>query len=242
MDPPGPSKPAPKRRRRGRPAALDRERIVHAARDLGVRSLTMQAVADRLGVSDAALYHHFRNREALVSAVVDATVRSASFPEDRGQDWRAWLVEFAEALRSLLLEHPGSAGFAALSGPTSPEQVRLVARAIGLLTRSGFEETEAAMIYSLVTTYVVSSVQSEERRALARQEQRDIATRFSEALREMGEDVFESLRKVSETWARTSSDDRFRYGLNAIISGIGGPAHTPTDRDGAPPPPDVTGL
>jgi AcrR family transcriptional regulator len=103
----------------------------------------MQAVADALGVSDAALYHHFRNREALVSAVVDATVRTAPFPEDRGQDWRAWMSEFAGVLRAVLVEHPGSAAFAAGSGPTSPEQMRLVARAIGVLARAGFEEREA---------------------------------------------------------------------------------------------------
>lgn len=210
-----------KRRRRGRPPAIDRERIVAAARSLGVQGLTMQAVADALGVSDAALYHHFRSREALISAVVDGTVLEAPFPEDRGQDWRSWMAEFAESMRRVLVEHPGSAGFAASSGPTSPEQVRLVARAIGVLTRSGFDEREAAMIYSLVTNYVVSSVQIEERRARAREEQRDIASRFAEALGGMPEEEVGALRKVAETWAGASAEERFRYGLDAILRGIG---------------------
>jgi TetR/AcrR family tetracycline transcriptional repressor len=193
---------------------------VAAARALGAQNLTMQAVADALGVSDAALYHHFRNREALISAMVDATVVEAPFPEDRGQDWRTWMADFAESMRRVLVAHPGSAGFAASSGPTSPEQVRLVARAIGVLTRSGFDEYEAAMIYSLVTNYVVSSVQIEERRARARMEQRDIASRFAEALDRMGEEELGALRKVSEAWTRASDDDRFRFGLNAILNGI----------------------
>jgi TetR/AcrR family tetracycline transcriptional repressor len=190
----------------------------------------MQAVADALGVSDAALYHHFRNREALVSAVVDATVRTAPFPEDRGQDWRAWMSEFAGVLRAVLVEHPGSAAFAAGSGPTSPEQMRLVARAIGVLARAGFEEREAAMIYSLVTTFVVSSVQLEERRALARTEQRDIPSRFSEALRHLEEEDRGSLPKVAEVWSSTSPDERFRFGLRAILNGLGGPERAPAGR------------
>ena len=194
-----------------------------AAQALGVQNLTMQAVADSLGVSDAALYHHFRNREALIAAVVDVTVRVAPFPEDRSGDWQAWMAEFAESLRKVLVAHPGSAGFAATSGPTSSEQIKLVARAAGVLTRSGFDEHEAAMIYSLVTNYVVSSVQIEERRSLAREEQWDIASRFAKALADMGEEEEGALRKVAETWASASAEDRFRYGLNAILRGIGCP-------------------
>jgi AcrR family transcriptional regulator len=194
---------------------------VAAAQALGVQNLTMQAVADALGVSDAALYHHFRSREALISAVVDVTVRDAPFPEDRGQDWRTWMAEFAESIRSVLVEHPGSAGFAAASGPTSPEQVKLVARAIGVLTRSGFDEYEAAMIYSLVTNYVVSSVQIEERRMRAREDHRDVASRFAQALTGVAADEVGVLRKVAETWVTASAEDRFRFGLNAILRGIG---------------------
>jgi AcrR family transcriptional regulator len=33
----------------------------------------MKGVADALGVSDAALYHHFPSRDALIAAVVDAS-------------------------------------------------------------------------------------------------------------------------------------------------------------------------
>ncbi len=212
---------AEKPRRRGRPPSIDRAGIVAAAQALGVQNLTMQAVADRLGVSDAALYHHFRNREALISAVVDVTVRNAPFPEPQGDDWRTWMADFAESLRRVLVEYPGSAGFAASSGPTSPEQVKLVARAVGVLTRSGFDEREAAMIYSLVTNYVISSVQIEERRSRAREEQSDIASRFAKALATMDEEDVGALHKVAETWASASAEERFRYGLNAILRGIG---------------------
>jgi AcrR family transcriptional regulator len=187
----------------------------------------MRAVADELGVSDAALYHHFGNREALISAVVDATVRFAPFPEDAGQDWRDWMVEFAEALRDILAAHPGSARFAAASGPTSPEQVNLVARAIGVLTRSGFDENEAAMVYSLVTNYVVSTVQIEEQRATARKEKRDIASRFSEVLQRIDREDSKLLRRVAAAWANASPEDRFRYGLSAIINGIARPPRGP---------------
>ena len=152
--PEGKAPDRPRRRPRGRPPAIDRDRIVSAARKLGVEGLTMRAVADELGVSDAALYYHFESRDALISAVVDVNVQAAPFPKDRGQEWQSWMVEFAEALRRILAAHPGSARFAAMSGPVSSEQIRLVARAVGVLQRAGFDEYEAAMIYSLITNFV----------------------------------------------------------------------------------------
>ncbi|MCP5041432.1 MAG: hypothetical protein GY944_10435, partial [bacterium] len=102
-----------------------------------------------------------------------------------------------------------------------PGQFELVAGAVGVLMQSGFDERVAAMIYSLVTNYVVSSVQIEERRSAAREEQRDIASRFAKALSDMDEEEVGTLRKVAETWADTSAEERFRYGLNAILTGIG---------------------
>jgi AcrR family transcriptional regulator len=198
---------------------------------IGIPNLTMKAVADALGVSDAALYHHFPSRDALITAVVDASVRGAAFPEDRGQGWREWMTEFAGALRDLLLANPGAAAFGAVRGPTSPEQVELVARAVGVLRRSGFDAAEAAMIYSLVSSYVISSVHAEERRAAARTGGADIPERFAEALRALGEDDSRLLQQVARTWARTSPQERFRYGLGVILDGVAARA--------APPPGDA---
>lgn len=217
----GVSKPSPSSKpRRGRPSSIDQESILEAAIALGVPNITMRAIAQRLGVSDAALYHHFPSRQALVAAVVDATVRGASFPKDRAQDWREWMTEFAGTLRALLLANPGSAAFAATSGPTSPEQVELVATAIGVFLRCGFSEAEAAMIYSLVTNFVISSVQIQERRVVAQQQKRDIPSRFAKALQALGEDRARSLRTVADTWANTTPDQHFEYGLSAILRGV----------------------
>lgn len=50
------------------------EAILEAARDLiaegGLEAMSMRAVADRVGVSATALYHHFANKQALIDRVV----------------------------------------------------------------------------------------------------------------------------------------------------------------------------
>ncbi|MEU1160773.1 hypothetical protein ABZ372_08230 [Streptomyces sp. NPDC005921] len=54
------------RRGRGRRAGLDLARIIEAARTLDTSTLTMQAVADRLGVDRKAVNHHVSDRESLL--------------------------------------------------------------------------------------------------------------------------------------------------------------------------------
>ncbi len=57
------------RRTRGKRAGLDLARIVQAARSLDPDALTMQAVADELGVDRKALNHHVTDREILLELV-----------------------------------------------------------------------------------------------------------------------------------------------------------------------------
>src|SRR5437660_261669 len=56
----------PARRGRGNRAGLDLVQIVAAARSMEPGEVTMQAVADRLGVDPKALNHHVGNRENLL--------------------------------------------------------------------------------------------------------------------------------------------------------------------------------
>ncbi|HET7541595.1 MAG TPA: helix-turn-helix domain-containing protein [Polyangiaceae bacterium] len=69
-----PSAPAPSRPRRGRPPTIDSQRLLSVARDVflerGIRATTLE-VAERAGVSEGALFHRFKSKEALFSAAMD---------------------------------------------------------------------------------------------------------------------------------------------------------------------------
>lgn len=65
--------PSP-RRQRTRASILDAAREV--VRERGVRALTTEAVADRLGLSQPAVYYYFRSRDALIATLaVEDTAR-----------------------------------------------------------------------------------------------------------------------------------------------------------------------
>ncbi|MTD55605.1 hypothetical protein [Amycolatopsis pithecellobii] len=84
------SAPNTRRRRQGIKAGLDLPQILSAASAIAPDELTMQAVADRLGVDRKAVNHHVSDRETLLRLVaVDAYTRSfaaVSIPADC--DWR----------------------------------------------------------------------------------------------------------------------------------------------------------
>src|SRR3954452_16282727 len=82
-------------RRVGRPPRIDREAIAKAAHEVGLGNLTLKAVAERLGVSVAGLYHHIDGRDDLVRLATEYTVMRVKVPEDRGQHWAVWLLEWA---------------------------------------------------------------------------------------------------------------------------------------------------
>ncbi|MEU8184044.1 TetR/AcrR family transcriptional regulator [Micromonospora sp. NPDC049047] len=98
--------------------------IVTAARHIlesqGLPGLTMQAVAERVGVRAPSLYKRVRNRDALIRLVAEATVRemgeqldAVAGSGDPGRDLR----ELAHAFRAFAHAHPAGYHLIFASGP-----------------------------------------------------------------------------------------------------------------------------
>jgi AcrR family transcriptional regulator len=88
--------------------------ILEAARDLilegGVEALSMRAVAERVGITATAIYHHFENKQALVDRVVRrAFERFGTYLEQAAAQHPGGSVErvraLGEAYLTFALEH-----------------------------------------------------------------------------------------------------------------------------------------
>ena len=98
------------------------DEIVQAGRDIlesdGLARLTMQAVAERVGVRPPSLYKRVRDRDNLVGLITEATVRDLGerlAAVDAGVDARAALASMAQAIRAFAHSRP--AGFALIFTP-----------------------------------------------------------------------------------------------------------------------------
>ncbi|MGZ8814674.1 MAG: TetR/AcrR family transcriptional regulator, partial [Mycobacterium sp.] len=92
-------------RTRGRPPRISRDQIVAAARSISTSDLTMQAVADALGVSRKALHYYVGDRAGLLTLMVldqfERELAPVELPAD--DDWRATLRAYAVAFRDGLI-------------------------------------------------------------------------------------------------------------------------------------------
>lgn len=134
------ARPAAARKRRvpraGRPATplITRENAARAAlllidRD-GLDALSLQAVARELGVSAPSLYHHFRDKEALLAHVARCMLEEVGGEQEHwSPDWETRMIELSLATRRVALRHPNAAP---LSLRFFPRQLMLPAYEAGL--------------------------------------------------------------------------------------------------------------
>jgi AcrR family transcriptional regulator len=93
----------------GRPAQIDRAAVLTAslalADELGLAALTMQGVADRLGVTPMALYRHVTNKADLLDGLVERILLEVPVP-DPDDPWPDRLSALARGTRRAALRHP----------------------------------------------------------------------------------------------------------------------------------------
>jgi AcrR family transcriptional regulator len=142
--------PAGKRPKAGRPPRINRQMIAEAAHARGLDGLTLRDVADDLGVSIAALYHHVRSKDDLMRLAAEYSAATVPLPVDRAQHWAVWLYEWAEYNRSAFTSQPGLLA-QYMEGAVPAESIAgRVEVVLGGLVRQGFSVAEANEAYELV--------------------------------------------------------------------------------------------
>lgn len=75
----------------------------------GLDGLSLQSVARQLGVSAPSLYHHFRDKEELLTEVARAIIIKIGQEQSTwSDDWEERVVELALATRRVTLRHPNA--------------------------------------------------------------------------------------------------------------------------------------
>lgn len=143
--------------------ALSRPQIVEVALSLvdaeGLERLTLRRLAEHLDVTPMALYWHFSDKEALLSALGEHLFDSIEFPGP-GSDP---LDELDAVLRSVvrsLSHHVAIAPLALSSVLTSDPGLVLAERVLGLLCDAGLDDHTAANIGGVLLHSTVALVTS----------------------------------------------------------------------------------
>jgi AcrR family transcriptional regulator len=123
---------------------LSRELIVDTAVSIidaeGTEALSMRRLASALGVRSPSIYHHFRNKDEILGALVDGIHNSIDLTQ-AGPDWETALTSYAHQLRAALIEHPHVVEFLALRPVTKDAGLRIYEHMIATLMRAGWTVT-----------------------------------------------------------------------------------------------------
>ncbi|GLZ77806.1 TetR family transcriptional regulator [Actinorhabdospora filicis] len=149
----------------GRAPSFTLADVIAAGVGMGLSDLTVQAVADALGVTTAAIYRHVTGRAELETLVGEAVFADLDLPDAAGDDAAAQLVAFGVSLREFTLARPGSAAYLQRLFPRGPSGVRLLEAQIRALGRRGYSPAAATALSSGVATVALGAVIAEEERS-----------------------------------------------------------------------------
>lgn len=116
---------------------------------VGFGNLTIEAVATHLDTAHSAIYHHVKNREALVELAMNHLMRREVWPAP-GPDWRAHLDANSKAVWGLLRRHPGLALELTAQTAHSSALQAFTASLSSHLEMLGFDSSDAYLAADLV--------------------------------------------------------------------------------------------
>jgi AcrR family transcriptional regulator len=125
------------------PARIARAGL-EVADEKGAAGFSMRLVAERLGVTPMALYHHVDDKAALVALLVDEVIAETPLPPTTGE-WRDDLVGLARWMRTSTLGHPAVSRLRNDFQVWTPSIFPMTERWVSLWQQSGLS-LDAAML------------------------------------------------------------------------------------------------
>jgi len=208
-------------RPRGRPARISRERIIAAARKIAPDALTMQKVADLLGVDPKALNYHIGDRDGLRQLVVldvfESELRRVKIPG--GGDWRNVVRAYVHALRAATIKLGALAAAIHLPGSQGLGALEPVESVLQALVGAGFDVEDAGRTLTFITELAYAA--GREALRMAENPVHPDVPGILTALRSAAADDFPVLRQVVSVQAGATADEgQFEFNLNLVIAGL----------------------
>jgi AcrR family transcriptional regulator len=136
------------------------EETLALAEQQGLDAVSMRAVAQRLGVTPMALYHHVRDKQDLLDGLVERLLTELPIP-DPELPWAERLRALATSLRETAARHP-DAFLMLFRRPAATPAARRAREAVYVALRdAGAPERLIARLERLLSSFVLGFAASE---------------------------------------------------------------------------------
>ncbi|MGW6117942.1 TetR/AcrR family transcriptional regulator C-terminal domain-containing protein [Nocardia sp. NPDC055165] len=207
------------RRAVGVRAGLNLPRILEAARSLDPDLVTMQAVADALGVDRKALNHHVSDRDTLL-ALVAMDAFSGTFSAVRIAEHARWqdaCRAYARGFTNSVLAAGSLIEHLQLGDPYVTSVLEPSEAVLEKMVAAGFDDEAAMRSLSLLTNICLAHA-----RDLVLASRSGVAPRptiLRKALEERDPSEFETLTRIAGLSVTTYDDAQFDLGVETFILG-----------------------
>lgn len=183
---------------------MSREQVVRAAMKVvaggGFEDMTIRSLAAKLGVAPMSLYRHVKDKNDLLTEVVDRMLASQWQPTTPSSDWQPWVADAAERLRCFLVEQPAALHVYLLGPVVSPTNIARMDAMVEVLRGAGIEDEAARRAFAAIHTYTIGFAALQASRGRI---QRDTTE-----------------EPVREQLAAYTTADQFSVGLRYLLEGI----------------------
>ncbi|MBK8259244.1 MAG: TetR/AcrR family transcriptional regulator C-terminal domain-containing protein [Polyangiaceae bacterium] len=203
---------------------VTRDRALRAAMALaderGLDELSMRTLAESLGIEAMSLYHHLKNKGAVLDGMVDLVFAEVEFPRT-DLPWKAAVRSRMVSLRSTLLRHQWA--LRVLESRANPGLTTLAHHdaMLGCFRSAGFSIVLTGRAYALLDSYVFGFVHTE----------LSLPFQTSDEARQVAGAMFQGIPEgtfphlVEFALARVmvpgySYGNEFDYGLDLILDGL----------------------
>lgn len=202
----------------GRPPLITVADIVSVGRELGMRRLSINAVATRLGVSATALYRHIDGRWELERLVGESLLADLELGQDDSGGIEEHLLAFGMRLHRFALANPGLARYMQLLFPRGEAGARLLADEVAILGRRGYPPEAAALLSSSVALIAIGVAAQHEMKAEASHSDDGYNRERDAAAERLAADT--ELGPVHTAGMQLTGEQYLAFLLNAVIRGL----------------------
>jgi len=188
----------------------------------GVERFSMRRLAEALGVTTMAVYHHFENRAEVLQAAADQVWIEAALGVEPYDDPIEDLVQSLLTIRRAFLRHPEVTTFA-FASPTTEDAVHVTAVAVvERFEKVGFRGEDVGLAYHVMATYALgSALLHAERQILDRAIRRPVSSLATLAPDEATtEHTDVAYRAVRAAMGDDPDLARFERGLRVVLDGL----------------------
>ncbi|GAA4367261.1 TetR/AcrR family transcriptional regulator [Paeniglutamicibacter cryotolerans] len=203
-------------------AALIIEAGLRIASEPGSGSVTVRELGKALHADPTSIYRHFRNKDALMKALLDRIAEMAlervTAPREQ---WRERLRQSFQAFYDLYMEYPAIGEHAILLSTEGPAELDVVELTLECLSEAGLRGDDLVRHYAAISTYVLAYTSGIARSEAARASGplEDTSAWFRRSL-PMSPSTHPHVNALRDPLSMLDDADAYQMGIEALLDGV----------------------